>query len=210
MGRDDGGAVAGVGADQGTVTRAVNRLAQGEAPTSVDPDLARIYEELKQLATAKLAKDPLSRIQPTELVHEAFIKLFRPGQKQWASRAHFYGSAGRAMQQLLIDRYRRRKNEPVQVETFDQFPAKAAFDPEQVVAAMEELGRHDERMAQIINLRIFAGLNAAQTAEAMQMSMRHLNRNYTFAIAWLYRHLTEEGPANGSPPDPRRSNGDQA
>lgn len=177
----------------GTVTRAVNALAAGQAPTTSEPHVERIYNELKSLAASRLRRDPGAPLQPTELVHEAVLKLFREGQKPWESRAHFFGSAARAMQQLLIDEARRRPLHPEPLgDRAGMVPgALRARDPGALTRAIDELHAHDARLAEIVRLRVFAGLSAQQTAELLDISPRTLSRHWSFACAWLVRHLSD-------------------
>lgn len=178
--------------EQGTITRAVNALAGGEAPTSVDPCIERIYEELRQIAAARLRRDPGAVLQPTELVHDAILKLFRHGQSVWDSRAHFFGSAARAMQQLLIDDARRRPRRPTPLDGVPEIArAERASDPVALARAIDELHAHDAGLAELVRLRVFAGLSAADTSQILKVSERTLSRQWSFACAWLLRNLDE-------------------
>lgn len=182
--------------DPGTITRAVNGLVRGAVPTEAEPAVRQIYDELRRLAASKLARDPGASCPPTELVHDAFLKLFRPSQTPWDSRAHFFGAAGRAMQQLLIEQYRRRRLEPGSADDLDQVAARPGVDPERLSRALNELSRHDARMAEIVYLRNFAGLTVPDAADVLGISERHLKRNYAFALAWLYRRMSDERPGD--------------
>lgn len=182
---------------EGTITRVVNGIVDGRPPTDADPTLHRIYSELRSLASARLARDRAATIQPTDLVHEAFLKLFRPGQPPWQSRAHFFGAAGRAMQQLLVDHSRRRRRRPRAIDGLDVPAPGADVDVAEFVEALRALERHDPGFAQIVNLRVFAGLTVPEAAEALGISERTLKRHDSVARTWLHGYMT--GGRDGAP-----------
>jgi len=178
----------------GSITRAVNGLAAGVASDGVDAAVRRIYEELRCLAGARLARDARATLQPTDLVHEAFVKLFASDQT-WQNRRHFFGSAARAMQQLLIDHWRGRHASPAcdlegRIDPIAVDPG--ATDPRALAEAIEQLQGHDPGLAEIVRLRVFAGLSVEQTAEALGLSDRTLKRRWAYARTWLFRKLGSE------------------
>ena len=174
--------------EPGTITRAVNGVASGQLPTDADPAISHIYHELRRLAASRLASGHEGTIQATELVHDSFLKLFRPGQPPWESRAHFFGSAARAMQQVLIDRWRAREPASGGAELLGSIPAPAVH-PIALSAEVERLASLDPLIAEIVRLRVFAGLSVEQTAEVLGVSERTVKRHFAFARAWLFRQL---------------------
>lgn len=186
-----------VNASAGTITHAVNAIARGELATDADPAITRIYDELQQLATSHISRDPSCSIQPTDLVHEAFLKLFRPpaanGTQPWQSRAHFFGAAARAMQQLLIDRWRAWSPPADPNGTLSQLTDSPSSQLPALVAAIDELHRQDTTIGEVVRLRIFAGLSVEQTSDILAISPRTVKRYFAFAKTWLYAKLHPDG-----------------
>ena len=179
----------------GTLTRIVNGMAGGSLPSDADPHVRRVYDELRALAHARLHDERGAPFQTTDLVHEAYVKLFRPSQEGWQSRGHFFGSAARAMEQLLVDAARRRSRGGA----LAMAPGEAgpAIDPRRLSEALEELGRQDRELAELARLRIFAGVSVPLLAELMSMSERTVSRRWTFARTWLYQRLGRDAQATG-------------
>lgn len=160
-----------------------------------------VYDELRSMAAALLAQerpDAKVTIQPTSLVHEAYLKLVRNADPSWESRAHFFGAAARAMRQILIDRARHLKAIRGRAGTFDDdaglptlsgTPARAVDDLLALDDAMESLRRRDERQHDVVMLRFFAGLNVEQTAAALGVSASTVKNEWSFARAWLMREV---------------------
>jgi RNA polymerase sigma factor (TIGR02999 family) len=179
--------------DPGTVTRAVNAIVAGELPVDANPSVKRIYDELRMLAHSKLEGEAQATLNTTDLVHDAFLKLFRPDQKAWESRRHFFGSAARAMQQLLIEWARRNGKRPI---TLDELPdgvaAAARVNPVELAEAISLLESKDPEMAELARLRFFAGLSMVQIAEALGVSERIVKRNWIFARTWLFNNMRDD------------------
>jgi RNA polymerase sigma factor (TIGR02999 family) len=179
-----------------TTTRVLNGIA---APDRADPAVARIYRELRAMASRRLQQEQAAPLATTDLVHEAYVKLFAPGGL-WQSRAHFFGSAARAMEQVLIDAARRRArgggnggggrgpDGEVLLDDPDALPARGV-DPIGVSEALAELSRLDADLAELARLKLFAGLSIPQLAECLGLSERTLSRRWTFVRTWLYQHL---------------------
>lgn len=174
----------------GTVTRAANAIIAGTIPTDVEPAVSRIYDELRIMAGSRVLRDAGATIEPTDLVSEAFLKLFRPGGAPWQNRRHFFGSAARAMQQILIDHWRGRSNRDAEPLMPDAILALTP-DPSSLAEAIDRLGRQDQSLAEIIRLRVFAGLSVKQTAELLDLSERTIKRRFTFAKLWIYREMQD-------------------
>jgi RNA polymerase sigma factor (TIGR02999 family) len=189
--------VASVPAD---ITRVLESVSQGDQSAKAQLFDA-VYDELRSMAAALLAKerpDAKVTIQPTSLVHEAYLKLVRNAEPAWESRAHFFGAAARAMRQILIDRARHLKairgraavfDDDAGLPTLSDTPARAVDDLLALDDAMESLRRRDERQYDVVMLRFFAGLNVDQTAAAMGVSATTVKNEWSFARAWLMREV---------------------
>lgn len=179
------------------VTRILSALDRGD-PAAADRLLPLVYEELRKLAAQRLADEkPGQTLQPTALVHEAYLRLVGAEQAQrWDSRGHFFAAAAEAMRRLLIDNARRRNADKrgggwQRVELLDAELAvdSATNDLLAVDEAMSKLAAHDPLIARLVELRFFAGLTLAQAAAALDISIRTANRHWTYARAWLRREL---------------------
>lgn len=160
-----------------------------------------VYEELRRLAGHYLRLErPNHTLQPTALVHEAFLRLV--GQKEviWQNRAHFFGIAAQMMRRILVDHARRRaaakRDAGLRVE-LTQPGAEEAFDREPELLALDEALTHlealDPRQARIVELRFFGGLTVEETAEVTGVSARTVKREWRTARAWLRRELDSAG-----------------
>jgi RNA polymerase sigma factor (TIGR02999 family) len=163
--------------------------------------LPLVYEELRRIATAKLARESAPQtLQATALVHEAWLRLGGDAQADWASRRHFFGAAAQAMQQILIERARRRSAvrhggglERITAQSFADIAGENLDDRAAAVAeALERLGRRDAAKAELVRLRYFTGLTLEEVAATMEISLATAKRHWAFARAWLAREL---GPA---------------
>ncbi|MGH7131222.1 MAG: ECF-type sigma factor [Phycisphaerales bacterium] len=181
--------------------------AHGGDPAAASRVLSLVYGELRAMAEAQLRQSPGhgvgNTLQPTALVHEAYLKLFGNGAVDWQGRAHFFGAAGRAMRQILVDQARRKgaakrgggggQRREGDVELLpDQTPAPGAtfeitIQPGlvQMDEALERLHAEDPRKAEIVHLRYFAGLTSAQVAQVLNLSERTVEREWRFTKAWL-------------------------
>jgi RNA polymerase sigma factor (TIGR02999 family) len=181
----------------GDITLILRKIDQG-APGAVEQLMALVYAELRQLASAKMARDSaVTTLQPTALVHEAWLRLGGDQQAEWQNRRHFFGAAAEAMRQILIERARRRAAvrhggglERVDAAAIDFAAAEA--DDERVVAvseALERLALLDAEKAELVKLRYFVGLTIDEAAAAMAISAPTAKRWWAFARAWLAREL---------------------
>jgi RNA polymerase sigma factor (TIGR02999 family) len=174
------------------VTRALQGLESGDA-NAADELLPLVYEELRRLAAAKMANErPGETLQPTALVHEAWMRLGGDEQPAWENRAHFFGAAAEAMRRILIDRARKRKvreasglasPEPLEESRIElRAPVDEVLGVNEVLDRLEQV---DADAARLVKLRYFVGMNMDQTAEALGLSRRGAERLWTFAKAWL-------------------------
>lgn len=180
------------------VTRILERLEAGDA-LAAEELLPLVYEELRSLAAAKLSHEQNEwTIQPTALVHEAYLKLVGKGPEQpvWESRGHFLCAAAVAMRRILIDRARHRHRE---VHGGGRqrvaFPLEEAALPEPderllaLDAALQKFGEIQPEKARLVELRFFAGLTGEQAARVLGISPTTADRHWIYARAWLRREL---------------------
>jgi RNA polymerase sigma factor (TIGR02999 family) len=164
--------------------RAGNERAVGEL-------IPLVYGELRQLAAAYLRGERRGHtLQPTALVHEAYLRLVDHSSPDWQSRSHFYGVAARVMRQILVDHARRklakkRAGAPVSLEQAVNFDQNGNGDLVALDAALTDLEKFDARKCQAIELRYFAGLSMDEIAQAMKLSVQTVRRDLRMAEAWL-------------------------
>jgi RNA polymerase sigma factor (TIGR02999 family) len=176
------------------------RSGPGKEGSSGEVLLPLVYAELRKLAAARLATEPdTSTLQPTALVHEAWLRLSGPGQAVWKNRAHFFSAAAEAMRRILIDRARRKQalKRGARARRVDLQQVDVAVDTEDdtllaVNEALCKLAAVDPSCAQLIKLRFFAGLDYAEAAEALGISPRTAKRLWTYGRSWLYRELSRQ------------------
>lgn len=183
------------------VTLLLQRIAQGE-PGAEAALFTCVYEELRRLAAVRMAREPAGQtLQPTALVHEAWLRLGGDRQPHWQNRAHFFGAAAEAMRRILIDRARRRQaarrgggQERVEIDAVDIIDPTADARLLAIHEALDSLAVHDAAAAELVKLRYFVGLSTPEAAEAQGQSIRATERLWAYARAWLRRYLTEQAP----------------
>jgi RNA polymerase sigma factor (TIGR02999 family) len=178
------------------VTRLLQELSDG-VHGAADALAPIVYDELHQLASALMRRErPDRTLQPTMLVHDAYLRLVGQRETTWQNRSHFYGVAAQAMRRLLVDHARRRdaaKRDGGERITLDE--ALLASDtgrPLELLAldaALERLAAQHARSARLVELRFFAGLEAEQAADVLGISRATATRDWTFARAFLQREL---------------------
>lgn len=160
-----------------------------------------VYRELRQLAAAKLARESeAGTLQPTALVHEAWLRLGGDAQPTWQSRRHFFGAAAEAMRQILIERARRRQalrhgagHTRVSAELLDLTAMEETDERLRAVSeALDRLVVRDPDKAELVKLRYFVGLTIEEAAAAMDISAATAKRWWTFSRAWLAREIREQ------------------
>lgn len=157
-----------------------------------------LYGELRRQAAFFMRRERRAHtLQPSGLVHEAYLRLRGAPGLDWNDRQHFLAIAARVMRQVLVDHARRRhaaKREGVHVTfTEGQAPAEA-LDLLDLESALEELAALDERQARVVELRFFGGLDVEESADALGLSPRTVKREWQTARAWLQHRLTRGGP----------------
>lgn len=197
--------------DPGTerVTLILQSLGKGDAESAARL-LPLVYEELRSLARARLARTPPGNtLQATALVHEAYMKLVGEADPGWDGRAHFFGAAAQAMRDILVDQARRkgslkRGGDRKRIAADAPEAEPLAIDPpaEDVLAldeALRKLEAEDARKGQVVALRFFAGLTNEEISVALGVSLPTVERDWRFARAWLQREMNatigEDGPA---------------
>ncbi|HKI19544.1 MAG TPA: ECF-type sigma factor [Isosphaeraceae bacterium] len=185
--------------DRVEVTRILDALAQGE-PKAAHDLLPLIYAELRRLAARKLASQATGQtLQPTALVHEAYLRLVGGGddERHWDNRGHFYAAAAEAMRRILLDRARdkkrlkrgggrRRQNLDLNAVLDFGAPADDLIDLDE---ALTRLAAVDAEAAALVKLRLFTGLTVDEAARALGVSRRSAERDWTFARTWLFGQL---------------------
>jgi RNA polymerase sigma factor (TIGR02999 family) len=180
------------------VTQILAAVERGD-PHATEQLLPLVYDELRRLAAARLAQEKSGQtLQPTALVHEAYLRLLGPVERQasWNSRGHFFGAAAEAMRRILVENARRRSRQkhgggrnrvelaPSEIAAEETSGEILALDE-----ALERLAVHDALSAQLVKLRYFAGLTIAQAAEILGVSPRQADFLWSFARAWLRREM---------------------
>ena len=177
-------------------TRLLDAIEQGDARAAADL-LPLVYEELRKLAAAKMAHEPAGQtLQPTALVHEAYLRLVGNDRARFDGRAHFFAAAAEAMRRILIDNGRRKRalrhgggQERVDIQHVDFAVAVKEDDLLAVGDALEKLARENKPMAELVKLRFFVGLTNKEAAEILGVSEPTVERWWAFARAWLYREI---------------------
>jgi RNA polymerase sigma factor (TIGR02999 family) len=183
-------------ANDGEITRLVERWSAGDED-AFDRLIDLVYDDLRQIAHRQLRLDrPDHTIDTTALVHEAYLRLAQHRHGVWRSRAQFFGFASRAMRHILIDYARQRRaakrgGTRIRVPLSENVAAVDAGATELLALdeALDLLGKRSERMARIVECRFFGGLSVAETAEALDSSVRTVEREWTRARAYLHSAL---------------------
>jgi RNA polymerase sigma factor (TIGR02999 family) len=183
---------------EGRVTRILDDISRGDQ-TATEKLLPLVYSELRRLARARMARiGPGLTLQPTALVHEAYVRLVEGECLEWDNRGHFFAAAAEAMRRILIERARRCSREKHGGDWLrvSLSHVREGYEPrpEELLAldsAVQELQAIDARMGQVVMLRYFAGLTQEETALAMGISRRTVNRLSAAARAWLAQALAD-------------------
>jgi RNA polymerase sigma factor (TIGR02999 family) len=177
------------------VTRLL-RLWAGGDPQARDELIPLVYGELRQLAARYLRDERTDHtLQPTALVHEAYVRLVNQQNPAWQNRSHFFGVAAHLMRQIRVDHARRcraakRAGHKVSLEEALSFADKSGAGLLALDAALGELERFDARKCQAIELRYFGGLDMAEIAQTLSISPTTVRRDLRMAEAWLHREMS--------------------
>jgi RNA polymerase sigma factor (TIGR02999 family) len=179
------------------LTQILSRIEQGD-PSAADQLLPLVYDELRRLAAQRLANEkPGHTLQPTALVHEAYLRVCGPDQAQhWNGRGHFFAAAAEAMRRILVDHARRKRSRKrggdLQRQELDGLELALAEMPEDLVAldeALNKLAATDKTAAELVQMRFFAGLPLVEAAALLGISPRTADRLWAYARAWLHQEI---------------------
>jgi len=180
------------------VTRILNAIERGEAKAT-DELLPLVYEELRLLAAQRLSQEkPGQTLQPTALVHEAYLRLVVAEVQDWSSRGHFFAAAAEAMRRILVERARKKqriKRGGAHQRVDIQDDALANEEQPEILLTLDEaldrLAREDPTKAELVKLRYFAGLTIPQAAKVLNISKATADRYWSYARAWLFHEINK-------------------
>jgi RNA polymerase sigma factor (TIGR02999 family) len=182
------------------VTQILDRAQRGD-PLAASELLPLVYQELRRIAVQKMAAEsPGHTLQPTALVHEAWLRLVgNDGDARFANRAHFFGAAAEAMRRILIDRARRKRAQRhgagQQRLDIDEVEIAVASEDDQLLAideALDKLAERDKGAADLVKLRYFVGMTIEEAAQALGISETTANRDWAYARAWLFKEIESQ------------------
>jgi RNA polymerase sigma factor (TIGR02999 family) len=179
------------------ITLMLEAVAAGDRQAS-EQLLPLVYAELRRLAGARMRREAAGHtLQPTALVHEAWLRMVGDGKQSWQNRAQFFGAAAEAMRRILIERARRksrlkRGNGQVLLDIAELDVAAAMPDDKVLLVdeALEQLKQEDPEKARVVMLKFFAGLTNEQAAEVLNVNERTVRRQWEFAKAWLFDRIS--------------------
>jgi RNA polymerase sigma factor (TIGR02999 family) len=187
-----------------SVTHLLSAVENGD-PHAADQLLPLVYEDLRRLAAHRLAHEaPGQTLQPTALVHEAYLRLLGDdAEAHWDSRGHFFAACAEAMRRILVENARRKRSQKrggdrVRRE-LDEAELLAPEPRENLVAldeALTQLAATDRAAAELVQLRYFGGLAMPEAAQVLGLSLRTAERLWAYARAWLHQHIQRAGPDN--------------
>jgi RNA polymerase sigma factor (TIGR02999 family) len=174
--------------------------AEGARPQSASELLPLVYDELRRLAAAKLANEaPGQTLQPTALVHEAWLRLVGSQDAKFENQGHFFAAAAEAMRRILVENARRKhrlkRGGQQQRVSLEEVQLATESDPATLLTldeALAKLEKHHPDKAILVKLRYFAGLSLPEAAQALGLSLTTAKRHWSFARAWLYGELADE------------------
>jgi RNA polymerase sigma factor (TIGR02999 family) len=181
------------------VTQILQRVEQGDNKAAEEL-LPLVYEELRRLAAHKMANEAAGQtLQPTALVHEAWLRLVGNQNQQWNGRAHFFGAAAEAMRRILVENGRRKRaarhgggQAKLDIQTIEL--AAPAQDDELLAVndAVDKLAVRDKQKAELVKLRYFVGLTTEEAAQVLGISVPTADRWWNFSRAWLYEEIERQ------------------
>jgi RNA polymerase sigma factor (TIGR02999 family) len=186
--------------DSGDITLLLQRVEQGDTQAA-DQILPLVYDELRKLAAAKMARENAGQtLQPTALVHEAWLRLGGDAQPQWRNRAHFFAAAAEGMRRILIENARRKRairhggdlgKVSADATGFDLPAPEAGANVDLLLLseALDNLAAHDHRKAELVKQWYFVGLTVEEAAQVMGISERTALRDWAYARAWLVNEM---------------------
>jgi RNA polymerase sigma factor (TIGR02999 family) len=178
------------------ITRLLDLINQGDDEASSDL-FSIVYMELRKIARNRMAREaPGHTLQPTALVHEAYIRLIADEGSRFQNRAHFFAAAAEAMRRILIEHARKKNRNKRQgnMQRIDLDETLVVQEPKadellELDEALSKLEQHDKQMSDVLKLRFFVGLTVQETAEILNAAPRTIDRQWAAARAWLYREM---------------------
>ena len=178
------------------VTRILNAGSSNDGGAASEL-LSLVYEELRRLAAAKMASEaPGHTLQPTALVHEAWLRLTTDEQRKWNDRTHFFAAAAESMRRILVDNARRKRAQrhggAHQRTNMPEIACAEVQNEEQVLAvseALDKLAAQDKQKAELVKLRYFVGMTIEEAAEVLGISTGTAKRHWAYARAWLAQEI---------------------
>jgi RNA polymerase sigma factor (TIGR02999 family) len=178
------------------ITRILQAVGRGEAHASEEL-LPLVYQDLRRQAAVQMAREAAGQtLQPTALLHEAWLRVVGDGQRQWQNRAHFFGAAAEAMRRILIENARRKsrlKRGGDQVRVDPENLDLVATTPDEKVLlindALERLSAQDPEKAQVVVMKFFGGRTNQEVAECLAVTERTVERHWAYAKAWLFQNI---------------------
>lgn len=183
------------------ITELLQSWQQGNAQSGEEV-VPLVYAELRRIARMRLSAERAGHtLQPTALVHEAWLRLMQQHGATWQNRSQFFAIAAQAMRRILVDHARRRQSHkrnsgdaPIALDAVEDLVAGPVPDEEMLAldAALEQLTGLDQRQARVVELRFFGGLSIEETAQVLDLSATTVKREWTSARAWLYREIQRQ------------------
>lgn len=177
------------------ITRILSRISSG-SEHGIEELIPLVYDQMKKIASNALRNEGAGRCDPTELVHEAYIRLIGTDQPAWESRAHFFAACAVVIRRILVDQARAAKrqkrggsNKQVDVEVENIVGVAGSTDIVDLDEALRELEQLSHRQARLVELRFFGGLSETEASEVLQVSRRTLSNDWVMAKAWLKMKL---------------------
>lgn len=189
----------------GDVTQLLSAIDSGD-PKAAGELLPLVYDELRKLAANKMSREAAGHtLQPTALVHEAWLRLMQNERADWNGRAHFFGAAAEAMRRILVERARRKRalrhGGNLEKLSIDEVEIAVPAKDEELLAvsdALEQFVRRDERKAEFVKLRYFVGLTTEEAAAILGISIPTADRWWRFSRAWLGREIERQRAASSN------------
>ena len=182
------------------ITQILQAVGRGEARASEEL-LPLVYDDLRRHARVQMARESAGQtLQPTALLHEAWLRVVGDGERQWQNRAHFFGAAAEAMRRILIENARRksrlkRGGDQLRVD-LDHIELAATTPDEKILLindALEQLQTQDPEKARVVVMKFFGGRTNQEVAESMAVTERTVERHWAYAKAWLFQAIRAQG-----------------
>jgi RNA polymerase sigma factor (TIGR02999 family) len=188
------------------VTQILHAIEQGDTKAA-DELLPLVYDDLRKLAACRMANDaPGQTLQPTALVHEAWLRLVGNENQKWDGRAHFFGAAAEAMRRILIDNARRKRalrhgggQQRIDIQKVEIATAAKEDELLAINDALEKFAVQDKQKAELVKLRYFVGLSFEESAEILNISLPTAKRWWAYARAWLYEEIEAQHSGDNTP-----------